>query len=175
MAPDDRGQHAERIVQAAVDEVGETIAFLEDMPLRRGVNRLRTMCDDLERLARSCRLWSREPVSRPVAHAGPGGETGRISGYDPATRDNGPAGPKEGAADGDHGPAAANLDLDRAASRLIHNQTRRVERLSRQVRAEWQEKLLALRMETLFGRRFVAILENDRARLDPRPFRVDRG
>ena len=29
-----------------------------------------------------------------------------------------------------------------------------------QVRREWQEKLLALRMESLFGRRFVVILEN---------------
>ena len=37
---------------------------------------------------------------------------------------------------------------------------RRARRLVRQVRAAWQEKLLALRMQTLFGRRFVAVLEN---------------
>ena len=35
-----------------------------------------------------------------------------------------------------------------------------VERLSRRVRGAWQEKLLALRMQSLFGRQFVAVLEN---------------
>ncbi len=35
-----RAEACERIVQTAVDEVGETIAFLEDMPLDRAVKRL---------------------------------------------------------------------------------------------------------------------------------------
>ncbi len=42
----------------------------------------------------------------------------------------------------------------------LRRQARRAERLARRVRGAWQEKLLALRMQTLFGRRFVAILEN---------------
>ncbi|MFI5459801.1 MAG: hypothetical protein ACHRXM_30635 [Isosphaerales bacterium] len=112
-----RAAPCELIVRTALDEVGETIAFLEDMLLRRAVRRLRLVRDDLERLVISCRRWSR-------------GE--------PGTED----------------------DQDRAAANLLRKLTRRVERSSRQMRREWQEKLLALRMESLFGHWFVAILEN---------------
>ncbi|HKI18577.1 MAG TPA: hypothetical protein VKA15_11885, partial [Isosphaeraceae bacterium] len=112
-----RSAPCELIVRTALDEVGETIAFLEDMLLRRAVRRLKLVRDDLERLVVSCRRWSR-------------GE--------PGTED----------------------DQDPAATNLLRRLTRRVERSSRQVRREWQEKLLALRMESLFGHRFVAILEN---------------
>ena len=37
----------ERIVQSALDEAGETMAFLEDMSLRRAVDRLELLGDDL--------------------------------------------------------------------------------------------------------------------------------
>ncbi len=50
-----RDESCERIVRTAADEVGETLAFLEDMPLRRAVTRLKLMREDLERLAISCR------------------------------------------------------------------------------------------------------------------------
>ena len=50
-----RGLPCRRIAQSALDEVGETIAFLEDMPLRRAVKRLKLVRDDLERLVVSCR------------------------------------------------------------------------------------------------------------------------
>ncbi len=43
---------------------------------------------------------------------------------------------------------------------MLRRQTRRVERLARRVRREWQEKLLNLRLEALLGRRLLAILEN---------------
>ena len=51
-------------------------------------------------------------------------------------------------------------EIEQTAIKRLRRQTRRVERLSRRVHSAWQEKLLALRMERLFGRRFVAILEN---------------
>ena len=55
----------------------------------------------------------------------------------------------------EHGRPATRRPCER-----LRRQARRAERLARRVRAAWQEKLLALRMQTLFGRRFVAILEN---------------
>ena len=42
---------SERIVQASLDETGETTAFLEDMSLRRAVDRLDLLGDDLALLA----------------------------------------------------------------------------------------------------------------------------
>ncbi len=57
-------------------------------------------------------------------------------------------------------PSDAPVEHDHQAVDRLRRQTRRADRLSRRVRAAWQEKLLALRMQTLFGRRFVAILEN---------------
>ncbi len=98
----DRHEPSKRIVQAAFDEVGETIAFLEEMSLRRAVTRLELVQEDLERIGSSVSRW-----------------------------------------------IGSN-----------HREARRVDRLMGQVRGEWQEKLLARRMESLFGHRFVAILEN---------------
>ena len=46
---------------------------------------------------------------------------------------------------------------------------------SGQVERQWQEKLLALRMEKLFGRRFVATSREHRAGADPGALRSDRG
>ncbi len=155
LPPTERGEHAEEIVRAAADEVGETIAFLEDMPLRRGVNRLRTMCEDLERLSHSCRLWSRDPTRRPM----PQNASASAAIPVPSNGRNGPAVAGESVSDSDRTSTLSAFDQVRGAARLMHNRARHVERLSRQVRAEWQEKLLARRMEAVFGRRFVAILE----------------
>ncbi len=61
LEPGNRAEACEAIVQTAVDEVNETIAFLEDMPLRHAVKRLTLLRDDLETMAKSCRRWSRIP------------------------------------------------------------------------------------------------------------------
>ena len=138
-----RAEACELIVQTGVDEVGEMIAFLEDMPLRRAVKRLELMREDLEGLAESCGHWSREPkngVSRSS-----GGDLPPVPGSHPE----------------DAPEASDGADRqDQTAMVRLRRQSRRAERLARRVRAAWQEKLLALRMQTLFGRRFVAILEN---------------
>jgi hypothetical protein len=127
-----RGRSAERVEQVAFDEAGETIAFLEDMPLRLSVTRLGILRTDLERLLGSCRRWSRE-----IDH-----------------HDAGP--PSRSDAEIDHEPGGQS----ESAAQLMRQRTRRIDRLARQVRGEWQEKLLALRMDSLFGRRLVALLEN---------------
>jgi hypothetical protein len=117
MPPPNRALPCSRIVQAAFDEVGETIAFLEDMSLRRAVTRLELVQDDLERIASSVR----------------------------------------------HADAANQRSTDSREAghvRSIRRDARRVERLLRRVHGEWQEKLLARRMESLFGKGFVALLEN---------------
>jgi hypothetical protein len=143
LEPQSRAEACELIVQAAVDEVGEAIAFLEDMPLRRAVKRLKLMRDDLELLAESCWRWAREPKNG----------VDRSSGRDL---------PPAPGSDPEDNPDQLNGrdEQDQAAVKRLRRQARRAERLSRRVRAAWQEKLLALRMQTLFGQRFVTILEN---------------
>ena len=138
-----RAEACELIVQTAVDEVGEMIAFLEDMPLRRAVKRLELMREDLEGLVESCRHWAREPSSGIA----------RSSGSDDS---DGPGSDREREPE----QSDAELGQDQAAIVRLRRQARRAARLSRRVRAAWQEKLLALRMQTLLGHRFVAILEN---------------
>ncbi len=158
-----RTRPCERIVQSALDEAGETMAFLEDMSLRRAVDRLNLVGDDLARLAGSCLRW---PVEEPH---------GRTPLEIPGAIFPSPSGPASGATP-DHSPAGDNdhpdvLESDGlepngrdepsdVAVKRLRKQARLVDRVRRQARREWQEKLLALRMETLFGRRFVAILEN---------------
>jgi hypothetical protein len=163
-----RAQLCAHIVQTAIDEVGETIAFLEDMVLRGAVTRLKLVRDDLERLVVSCRRWSRTGQTR----RGPSFDLtdpeakrpGRASVATSSQSNDGvTAGPDfsapESASSGRFEPDG-EVDPDPAAAKLLRRQTRRVERSSRQVRGEWQEKLLTLRMERLFGRGFVVILEN---------------
>jgi hypothetical protein len=109
LPPSERAAPCKRIVQAAFDDVGETIAFLEDMSLRRAVTRLELVRDDLDRIGSSLHRWiSEAPDAAPS----------------------------------------------------LRREARRIDKLSRRVRGEWQEKLLARRMESLLGRWFVAILEN---------------
>jgi hypothetical protein len=135
-----RAEAGERIVQSAVDEVSETIAFLEDMPLRSAVKRLNLMRDDLQVLTESCQRWLREAkADRPPV---PDTNFEAEAGQDDLTADR---------VDEDDEASAARYRLRR--------QLRRARRLSRQIRAAWQEKLLALRMERLLGRKFVSILE----------------
>ena len=154
----DRLEPCTQVVQAAIDEAGETIAFLEGLPLPRAVKRLNLVRDDLETLVDSCRRWSRRPVSSAEIAAG----QGSLQSDSPSQDRNDPR-----VGNGD--------DPDHEAAKQLRRQSRRAERLSRRVRGEWQEKLLALRMETLFGRRFVAILENTVLVLILVLCRVDRG
>jgi hypothetical protein len=159
----DRVAAGQRIVQLALDEMGETMAFLEDMSLSRAVDRLKLVGDDLARLAESCREWPRiehrrrDPSNFPdeISLPSPGSTAGARA---------------EDAAD--LGEAPADIvererlsrneleEQDNVARERLRAQALAVGRASRQVQREWQEKLLALRMEKLLGRRFVAILEN---------------
>ena len=138
-----RAEACQATVRTAVDEVNETIAFLEDMPLRVAVKRLELMREDLEALTESCWRWAREPdkaVDRSSA----------VDGTEVTDSDRNDAVERSG----------VRGDLGRADAKRLWRLAWRAQRLSRRVRAKWQEKLLALRMQTLFGRRFVAILEN---------------
>ena len=167
LPPSDRGEPCKRIVQAAFDEVGETIAFLEDMSLRRAVTRLELVQDDLERIGSSLNRWTRsEPArrcrdrrptstakARLTAEGGPLRTARADETESQATRCKGSELSIIQAAH----PAAAH---DRNDARAVRREARRLDKLLGQVRGEWQEKLLARRMESLFGQRFVAILEN---------------
>ena len=159
LEPPSRAEACELIVQTAVDEVGETIAFLEDMPLRRAVKRLEldaggpgTAGGIMLALVARAEERGRSIVAaaiRPRRRRARTRKTSRIN----RTTD----------------------DQDQAAVERLRRQARRAERLSRRVRGAWQEKLLALRMQTLFGRRFVADPGKHGPRPDPGPLRVDRG
>jgi hypothetical protein len=131
----DAHRPCEQAAQAAHDEVSETIAFLEDMPLRRGVKRLELAQQDLDQLTLILRR-------RAQAHSKP-----------PASEE---AAPSEQDRDDDGQDAE---EQDRARVRL-DGQVRELRRLARTVRGEWQEKLLALRLQDLLGARVVKLLEN---------------
>jgi hypothetical protein len=144
LPPRSRRQPCAAIVRAALDETGEMIAFLEQMPARRAVKRLELAREDLEKLAGSCRHWAGgQGASAP-------GANGPLTSGAAAVASSLPVDSAE----------SAEVAEDRDALEALSRQTRRVERLSHRVRAEWQEKLLSLRMEALLGRRWVAILEN---------------
>ncbi len=117
-------------------------AFLEQMPPRRAVHRLELAQDDLDRLAESCRQWASGPIV----------EADRLDDAPTPTDGRGRRDRTLRAGQPRRGP--------RRRPRTLQRQTHRVERLARRVRREWQEKLLALRMEALLGRRSLAILEN---------------
>jgi hypothetical protein len=148
----------ERIVQASLDETGETTAFLEDMSKRRAVDRLDLLGHDLTLLADSALGW---PQLEARLNTTP--EFPDLSSLD--SKDAGP-GPTAGDADAaelaeqDQVSASAQQARQDAARKRLRKQHQVLRRASRQVERQWQEKLLALRLEKLFGRRFVALLEN---------------
>ena len=154
----DRSAPCERIVQAALDEAGETMAFLEDMSLRRAVDRLKLVGDDLARLSESCLQWPRVEQDRPAASDFPSEIFLPSAGAVDGNRADETEGP-ERVERGGHSSGEPHERDDRPPKHL-RKQAQAVRRANRQVQREWQEKLLALRMEKLFGRRFVAILEN---------------
>ena len=63
-------------------------------------------------------------------------------------------------ADLDRVSASEEKVQDGLAKKRLRKQAQTLGRTRRQVERQWQEKLLALRMEKLLGRRFVAVLEN---------------
>jgi hypothetical protein len=141
LPPSDRREACAATFRVAFDEIGEMTAFLEQMPPLRAVRRLELAQEDLDRLAESCRQWASGPIA----------EAERIISSSPT----------EGGEDSPVEPAGSvDSTEERDTLSALKRQTRRVERLARRVRREWQEKLLALRMEALLGRRWLAILEN---------------
>ncbi len=133
----DRRKACADIFRVAFDEIGEMTAFLEQMPPLRAVRRLELAQDDLDRLAASCRHWANAPIveTRPISDSP--------------------------SADGEvEAPSQDDNARVRDPLSSLKRQTKRVERLARRVRREWQEKLLAIRMEALLGQRWLAILKN---------------
>ena len=116
------------------DEISETIAFLEDMPLRRAVKRLELARQDLANLSATLRrlLMLSESDANTRRRSSPQDLRGR--------------------------PCWTSQRRDRAHERIAR-QVRELERLVRRVRGEWQEKLLSLRLENLLGPRLVKVLE----------------
>jgi hypothetical protein len=159
----DRVAPGERIVQLALDEMGETMAFLEDISLRRAVDRLKLVGEDLARLCESCQEWPRVAQARRVSSDFPDEIFLPSSGPMAGAATDQPAGEGEGAAEMAERVRSSRDELQEReddARKHLRAQARAVGRASRQVEREWAEKLLDLRMEKLFGRRFVAILEN---------------
>jgi hypothetical protein len=153
-----------RIVQTALDEVGETIAFLEDMSLARAVDRLELVREDLERLAHSARNWASPPEPASAAAAGSAAPVGGApSGPVGTAPEDAMAGcdlPGLAATEDPAGAPDARRAAEAESAAALQRQARRAQRLARLVRAEWQEKVLARRMESLFGRRCSVLLEN---------------
>jgi hypothetical protein len=175
LVPTDRVDPCKDLVRAALDETGEMIAFFEQMSPRRVVERLELAREDLERLAGSCRRWaSDEPAVKSELGGGPESGSAERDGADGALdprQDPASAGsavaseldPGDAARfAGPSGSESATTEPPRNAGavRTLRRQARRVERLARRVRGEWQEKVLSMRMEALLGRRAVKILEN---------------
>ncbi len=133
LAPWDRREPCADAVTAALDEMGEMTALLEQMPPHRAVRRLELARADLERLAESCRTWAADAAERVT----------------PAPE-----------ADADDAERGDERSQDREAVDDLRRQARRIDRLGGRVRGEWREKLLAIRMEALLGRRGAALLEH---------------
>ena len=127
----------ERAAQHTRDEISEMIAFLEDLPLRRAVSRLELARQDLAQLAIILRGLAVTPRSKPA----PEGQA-----------------PAESSDRSRESVLQEEADENQARER-IGRQVRELERLQRTVRGEWQEKLLALRLENLLGPRFVKAIE----------------
>ena len=131
-------------------------AFLEHMPPHRAVRRLELAREDLDRLGRSCGRWAAEMPDEPEPADAPAD-----GGIGAAAAAESPPDPLILVEIADPVAAvAAEAREDREAVAALRQQARRVDRLAGRVRSEWREKLLAIRMEALLGRRGSAMLEN---------------
>ena len=148
----------ERIVQTALDETGETTAFLEDMSLSRAVDRLDLLGNDLALLADLSLEWPQLEARQNLATQFPDLISVPLMGADSSS----PAGDADQAEIAEHDRISATELQSREdmVRKRLRKHAQVLKRARRQVERQWQEKLLALRMEKLFGRRFVALLEN---------------
>jgi hypothetical protein len=127
----------ERAAHAAQDEISEAVAFLEDMPLPRAVKRLELAHEDLAQLTMTFRGLLTASRIEPPRSESPENDSPEPSGED----------------------QLHDAEQQSRARQRIASLVRDLERLSRTVRGEWQEKLLALRLQRLLGRRAVRVLE----------------
>jgi len=141
----------EQVIRTANDEVNETVAFLEDLPLPRAVCRLELVREDLERLSRSCSSWFEEESRTKETEVEEKPEIDLDGKEDEEL-------PQSIAVEIEATPVLLR-DRESLRQRLRRQQSR-VQRLIRQVKREWQEKLLGYRMETLLGARFASGLEH---------------
>jgi hypothetical protein len=157
-----RSELSERVVHSALDEIGETIAFLEDMTLHRAVKRLELLREDLECLAVSMRHWSDIPRDNPELRANDSSNAaaGLAKEGNLANASERPDAGHSENADSERVDSNEQKEQDEAAFDRLNQHRRRIERALKQVHREWQEKLLSLRLESLLGRRFVVALEN---------------
>ena len=133
---DEARRPCERTAQHTRDEISEMIAFLEDMPLHRAVNRLELAREDLTQLTVLFRGLMAAPPSESLR-----GSQARAESSEQAAE-------------------SQRQEEDQSESReRIGRQVRELERQQRTVRGEWQEKLLALRLQKLLGPRLVKIVE----------------
>ena len=130
--PADARRATDLIVQAVNDDLSETIAFLEDMPINRAARRLELALDDLDRLVATLRKLKdsidrlRQRHSKMVAAQTMSREGDELD------------------------------ECRRQVDRNILN----TRRLRRRVRSEWQDKTLAMRLQGLLGRRGLKAFEN---------------
>ena len=121
----------ERAAQHTRDEISEMIAFLEDLPLRRAVSWLELARQDLAQLAIILRGLAVTPRSKSTPES--------LAQAESIDRSR-------------ESVLQEEADENQARER-IGRQVRELERLQRTVRGEWQEKLLALRLQNLLGPR----------------------
>ena len=130
------------------------------MSLRRAVDRLDLLGDDLALLAETSLRWHQldvrprdtsdfpDKISLPLMGA-TSGQSEAEAGADPAET-----------AELDRISATEEQEREDVARKRLREQAQVLCRARRQVERQWQEKLLALRIEKLFGRRFAGLLEN---------------
>ncbi len=166
-------QDCTRIAHGAIDEASESLAFLEQAPPRRGIERLELAHQDLTRVCKLLRDQARialeprpepEPSApktpEPPASAKPttadveaevtGAETEDL-GLDPQPPDDVIPTEPEPTVIPNPGPALA---------RDLLKQARDLEKTAARLRGEWQEKLTELRLSNLLGPRAARFLEN---------------
>jgi hypothetical protein len=135
MNPAEARRPCERAAHAAHDDISEAIAFLEDVPLPRAVKRLELALEDLAQLALMFRDHAAASPAEPAEDEPPA--------TDPADAED----------------ELQQAELESRARERLAGLVHDLERLTRSVRGEWQEKVLALRLQRLLGPRAARALE----------------
>src|SRR5262245_18097731 len=137
MSLEEARRPSERIAHAAHDEISETIAFLEDMPLRRAVKRLELAREDRDELTTTLRRTAAAEREQSESAEPDPERTGELDSEEDQREEH---------------------EVQRARER-IGRQVRHLQLLKRRVNCERQERLLALRLESLLERRLVRWME----------------